>query len=105
MDILTIPGCSRTLIPVTHATRECTAFGNLRSLAHKDDLELVTDVRGWSQCVYSGNFENYKRRFEETREFFELRVEKAGKLGSEMIKAVMETEVIREEDAWGIERL
>ena len=31
--------------------------------------------------------------------------EETGKLGSEMIKAVMETEVIREEEAWSIEWL
>jgi len=36
---------------------------------------------------------------------FESRFEEAGKLGSEMMKAVMETGVIREEDAWGIGRL
>ena len=36
-------------------------------------------------------FEDYKRRFEETREFFKLRFEETRKLGSEMMKAVMET--------------
>ena len=63
-----------------------------------DDLEFVIAARGWSQCVRFGNFEDYKRRFEETRQFFEPRFEEAGRLGSEMIKAVMETEVIREEE-------
>ena len=32
-----------------------------------------------------------QRRFEEMREFFELQFEEAGKLGSEIINAVMET--------------
>ena len=63
-----------------------------------DDLEFVVAARGWSQCVRFGNFEDYKRRFEETRQFFQPRFDEAGKLGSEMIKAVMETEVIREEE-------
>ena len=63
-----------------------------------DDLELVIAARGWSQCVRFGKFEDYKRRFEETRQFLQPRFEEAGKLGSEMIKAVMETEVIREEE-------
>lgn len=61
-----------------------------------DDLEYVVAARGWSQCVSFGSFELYKRRFEETRSFFEGRFEEAGKLGSEMIKAVMETEIERE---------
>jgi len=63
-----------------------------------DDLEFVVAARGWSQCVRFGNFEDYKRRFEETREFFEPSFEEAEKFGSEMIKAVMEIEVMREEE-------
>ena len=31
-----------------------------------------------------GNFEDYKRRSEQTKEFFEVQFEEAGKLGSEM---------------------
>ena len=64
-----------------------------------DDLESVIAARGWSQCNRFGNFEDYKKRFEETREFLEPRFKEAGKLGSEMIKAVMETGVMREEEA------
>ncbi|KAJ3565397.1 hypothetical protein NP233_g7659 [Leucocoprinus birnbaumii] len=63
-----------------------------------DDLEFVIAARGWSQCVSFGSFEVYRRRFEETRRFFEPRFEEGGRLGSEMIKAVMETEVKREEE-------
>lgn len=62
-----------------------------------DDLEFVVAARGWSQCVSFGSFELYRKRFEQTRSFFEARFEEAGKLGSEMIKAVMESEVRREE--------
>ncbi|RXW21443.1 hypothetical protein EST38_g4408 [Candolleomyces aberdarensis] len=61
-----------------------------------DDLEFVVAARGWSQCVSFGNFEVYRRRFDETRTFFDQRFEEAGKLGSEMIKAVMESELRRE---------
>ncbi|KAJ7100465.1 prephenate dehydrogenase [Mycena epipterygia] len=60
-----------------------------------DDLEFVVAARGWSQCVSFGSFDLYRRRFEETRLFFEGRFEEAGRLGSEMIKAVMESEVRR----------
>jgi len=63
-----------------------------------DDLEFVCAARGWSQCVSFRNFEMYKKRFEETRTFFIDRFAEAGKLGAEMIKAVMETEVKREEE-------
>ncbi|KAF5378355.1 hypothetical protein D9615_008748 [Tricholomella constricta] len=63
-----------------------------------DDLEFVIAARGWSQCVSFGSFDLYRRRFEETRLFFEGRFEEAGKLGTEMIKAIMETEIKREEE-------
>ncbi|TFK21001.1 prephenate dehydrogenase [Coprinopsis marcescibilis] len=64
-----------------------------------DDLEFVIAARGWSQCVSFGSFEVYRRRFDETRSFFVSRFDEAGKLGSEMIKAVMESELEREESA------
>lgn len=72
--------------------------GAIRSAMHdkwhrSDDLEFVIAARGWSQCVSFGSFELYRRRFEETRVFFDGRFEEAGKLGSEMIKAIMESEV------------
>ena len=63
-----------------------------------DDLEFVIAARGWSQCVSFGSFEVYRRRFEETRAFFEGRFEEAGRVGDEMIKAIMESEVKREEE-------
>ncbi|KAF5322984.1 hypothetical protein D9611_009342 [Ephemerocybe angulata] len=66
-----------------------------------DDLEFVVAARGWSQCVSFGNFEVYRRRFEETRAFFEQRFEEAGRMGSEMIKAVMESELKRETESGG----
>ncbi|KAK7457767.1 prephenate dehydrogenase (NADP(+)) [Stygiomarasmius scandens] len=58
-----------------------------------DDLEFVVAARGWSQCVKFGSFEVYRKRFEETRSFFESRFEEVGALGSEMIKAVMASEM------------
>ncbi|KAJ7599867.1 hypothetical protein C8J56DRAFT_812776 [Mycena floridula] len=63
-----------------------------------DDLEFVVAARGWSQCVKFGSFEVYRKRFDETRAFFETRFDEAGKLGSEMIKAVMESEMGRENE-------
>ncbi|KAJ3509809.1 hypothetical protein NLJ89_g5022 [Agrocybe chaxingu] len=63
-----------------------------------DDLEFVVAARGWSQCVSFRSFEVYRRRFEKTRTFFEGRFEEAGRVGSAMIKAIMESEVQREEE-------
>ncbi|KAF5350762.1 hypothetical protein D9758_010367 [Tetrapyrgos nigripes] len=70
----------------------------IRSAIHdiwhrSDDLEFVVAARGWSQCVQFGSFEIYRKRFEETRSFFESRFAEAGVLGSEMIKAVMASEM------------
>jgi prephenate dehydrogenase (NADP+) len=62
-----------------------------------DDLEFVVAARGWSQCVSLGNFDVYRRRFEETRKFFEGRFDEANRVGGEMIKAIMESEMRREE--------
>ncbi|KAF9070104.1 prephenate dehydrogenase [Rhodocollybia butyracea] len=58
-----------------------------------NDLEFVVAARGWSQCVQFRSFEVYRKRFEETRIFFEPRFTEAGVLGSEMIKAVMASEM------------
>jgi len=63
-----------------------------------DDLEFVIAARGWAQCVAFGSFELYKRRFDETRGFFEGMFEEARVKGGEMIEAIMETEVKREEE-------
>jgi prephenate dehydrogenase (NADP+) len=63
-----------------------------------DDLEFVHAARGWSQCIQYGSFEVYRKRFDETRVFFESRFEEAGLMGSRMIKTVMESELQREAD-------
>ncbi|WVW81611.1 hypothetical protein I302_103606 [Kwoniella bestiolae CBS 10118] len=55
-----------------------------------DDIEFVVAARGWSECVSFGNFELYKRRFEETSNFFSPRFEEATKLGGRMIKAIQD---------------
>ncbi|KAJ3724839.1 prephenate dehydrogenase [Lentinula raphanica] len=54
-----------------------------------NDLEFVVAARGWSQCVKFMSFEVYRKRFDETRIFFEPRFEEAGLLGSKMIAALM----------------
>ncbi|KAF8257772.1 hypothetical protein EI94DRAFT_1757032 [Lactarius quietus] len=56
-----------------------------------DDVEFVVSSRGWSQCVSFGNFEWYRSGFEETASFFESHFEEVGRVGSEMIKAIMDS--------------
>ena len=64
----------------------------LYDVSHRsDDLEFVVAARGWSQCISFGNFDLYRERFERTAEFFQSRFEGATKLGSAMIKAIMES--------------
>ena len=55
------------------------------------DLEFVVAARGWSQCVRFGNFELYRLRFEQTAEFFRPRFHESAKLGSEMIKTILDS--------------
>ncbi|THH12662.1 hypothetical protein EW146_g7491 [Bondarzewia mesenterica] len=64
----------------------------LYNVSHRyDDVEFVVASRGWSQCVSFGNFDLFKQRFEETAEFFRPRFEEAAKVGSEMLKAIMDS--------------
>ena len=63
-----------------------------------DDVEFVVASRGWSQCVSFGNFEWYRSRFQETATFFESRFEEAGRVGSEMLKVIMDSSTELPED-------
>lgn len=53
-----------------------------------DDVEFVVASRTWSKAVKNGDFEAYKKMFEETRRFFEHMFPEAGKIGNEMISAI-----------------
>lgn len=55
-----------------------------------DDLEFVIAARGWSQCVSFGNFELYRRRFEETAQFFQPRFADAQAVAARMITAILQ---------------
>lgn len=64
----------------------------LHDVSHRaDDLEFVIAARGWSQCVQFGSFELYRQRFEATAEFFRPRFAESAKIGSEMIKAILDS--------------
>ena len=55
-----------------------------------DDLEFTFAARAWSDCVSFGDFEAYQHRFESIQHYFEPRFPDAVKLGSEMIKTIVE---------------
>jgi prephenate dehydrogenase (NADP+) len=57
----------------------------------QDDIEFVIAAREWSQCVSFGSFDLYRKRFMETRSFFETRFSEATKLGAQMIQAIMDS--------------
>jgi prephenate dehydrogenase (NADP+) len=64
----------------------------LYDVSHRyDDVEFVVASRGWSQCVSFGNFDLYKSRFQETAAFFESRFEEAARVGSEMLKVIVDS--------------
>jgi len=50
----------------------------------------VIAAGSWSRCVSYGSFGMYQRRFSETANFFESRFEEATKVGTAMIKTIME---------------
>ncbi|KAH8108831.1 hypothetical protein DFH11DRAFT_1691307 [Phellopilus nigrolimitatus] len=64
----------------------------LADVSHRaDDLEFVVAARGWSQCVRFGSFELYRARFERTAEFFRPRFGESARLGTEMIRAILDS--------------
>ncbi|KAH3902251.1 probable Prephenate dehydrogenase [NADP(+)] [Saccharomycodes ludwigii] len=54
-----------------------------------DDLEFVIAARNWSQIVSHGDFELYRKTFEETQKFFEPMFPEANRIGNEMIKTIL----------------
>ena len=63
----------------------------IHNVSHRsDDLEFVIAAGGWSRCVSYGSFGLYERRFSETANFFESRFEEATKVGTAMIKTIMD---------------
>ncbi|RYP77315.1 hypothetical protein DL770_007082 [Monosporascus sp. CRB-9-2] len=56
-----------------------------------EDLEFTFAARGWAECVGLGHFDTWRERFVVTQRFFEPRFADAVKVGSAMVKAVLET--------------
>ena len=57
-----------------------------------DDLEFTLAARDWSQRVALGNMEGYRRKFEDVQGYFGDMFEEAGRVGNEMVRAILERE-------------
>ncbi|KAL6945019.1 prephenate dehydrogenase (NADP(+)) [Hanseniaspora vineae] len=55
-----------------------------------DDLEFVIAARNLSMMVSHGDFELYRKIFEETQEFFKPMLPEATRIGNQMIKTILE---------------
>ncbi|BAO38441.1 prephenate dehydrogenase [NADP+] [Kluyveromyces marxianus] len=55
-----------------------------------DDMEFVIAARSWSNIVSFGNFDLYKRQFEEVQRFFTPMFPEANAIGNEMIKTILQ---------------
>ena len=76
----------------SHERLEAAIHAALYDVSHRyDDVEFVVASRGWSQCVSFGSFDLYRTRFQETATFFEPRFEEAWRVGSEMLKVIMDS--------------
>jgi len=58
-----------------------------------DDLEFTFAARGWSECVSFGDFASYKDRFEKIQEYFSPRFPEASRVGNDMIRAILESQL------------
>ncbi|AEY99039.1 FAGR219Wp [Eremothecium gossypii FDAG1] len=54
-----------------------------------DDLEFVAAARSWSQLISFGNFDLYRRQFEEVQRFFEPMFPDATRIGNAMIRTIL----------------
>ncbi|CUM62994.1 uncharacterized protein PRCAT00000555001 [Priceomyces carsonii] len=55
-----------------------------------DDLEFTIAARNWSSIISFGNFDLYRKEFEETQEFFKPKFPEANAMGNEMIKTILQ---------------
>ncbi|KAF2398323.1 prephenate dehydrogenase [Trichodelitschia bisporula] len=58
-----------------------------------DDLEFTFAARDWSERVSLGNFDGYRKKFEEIQQYFAPRFPEATALGNEMIETILEKTV------------
>lgn len=62
-----------------------------------DDLEFTFAARNWANIIARGDYELYKKTFEETQRFFEPKIAHANAIGNEMIKTILQRVKEREQ--------
>lgn len=76
-------------IPITRPIRKTIDAAIDDHSFRRDDLEFVVAAREWSSIVTFGNFDLYKRQFEDVQKFFEPMLPEANQIGNEMIKTIL----------------
>lgn len=69
---------------------ECIDVAVKDSIFRHDDLEFTVAARKWSSIISFGNFDLYRRQFEETQKFFQPMFSEANTIGNEMIKTILQ---------------
>lgn len=75
---------------------ECLRVGLEDNTFRRDDLQFTIAACGWAECVSLRQFETWRERFAVTQKFFEPRFEGAIEVGNAMMKAVLESEPVKE---------
>ncbi|KAJ3150456.1 prephenate dehydrogenase (NADP(+)) [Geranomyces michiganensis] len=53
-----------------------------------DDCEFYTATRGWVDVIEVGSFEGYRKRFEDTKEFFKSRLDEGAKVSALLLETL-----------------
>ncbi|CAI5759314.1 unnamed protein product [Candida verbasci] len=69
---------------------ECIDVSINNTEFRQDDLHFTIAAQMWSNIINFGNFELYKREFENTQNFFHPMFQDANQIGNEMIKTILE---------------
>lgn len=83
-------GVSEYLFCTDGLLEECIKVATSNTSFRQDDLQFTMASREWANIVNFGNFELYKRRFEETQKFSEPMFPEATKVGNAMIKTILQ---------------
>ncbi|KAK0623499.1 hypothetical protein B0T14DRAFT_453299 [Immersiella caudata] len=75
---------------------DCLRVGLEDNTFRRDDLQFTIAACGWAECVSLRQFETWRERFAVTQKFFEPRFKGAIEVGNAMMKAVLESEPVRD---------
>ena len=82
-------GVSEYLFCKPNLLEECIEVAVDDSSFRHDDLEFTIAARNWSNIISFGNFDLYRKVFEEAQSFFRPLLPEANAIGNEMIKTIL----------------